>query len=164
MGLAPLATDPLLSAGWKRRALLVTALAFAGAVLIFVDAPLCPSAAVFGVPCPGCGLTRATLALLRGDLHAALHFHPLVFVLAPLFAGAMLSALWDYVRGPARVAPSRLRASPWLARAGWLLLALVLGVWVARFFGAFGGPAPVRALGGSPFSGSLQRGLGAKPR
>jgi hypothetical protein len=34
-----------------------------------------------GIPCPGCGLTRAMAALARGDLLAALRLHPF----APLF-------------------------------------------------------------------------------
>lgn len=35
----------------------------------------------FGVPCPGCGMTRAAKALLRLDLAAAWHYHPLVFAM-----------------------------------------------------------------------------------
>ncbi|MFZ5890072.1 MAG: DUF2752 domain-containing protein [Myxococcota bacterium] len=129
------------------------ALAAAGAIAVLSDAPLCPTAALFGVPCPGCGLTRATLALLRGDVHAALHLHPLVFVLTPLFVALLASALWSYVRGPnaSERAPRVRWSSPWISRIAWLLLALTLGVWVARFFGAFGGPVPVKALIVSPF-------------
>jgi hypothetical protein len=131
--------------------LLVFGLAGAAALAVLLDAPLCPSAALLGIPCPGCGLTRATLALLRGDVRTAFHFHPLVFVLSPLFIGLLASALVDYVRGPIQRARRRSWNTPWLGRALWLLLALMLGVWVARFFGAFGGPAPVHPLAKSPF-------------
>lgn len=34
-----------------------------------------------GVSCPGCGMTRSTLALLQLDFAAAWHYHPLVFYL-----------------------------------------------------------------------------------
>lgn len=101
-------------------------------------------ATVFGVPCPGCGLTRATLALLRGDVRAALALHPLVFVLAPLFAAAIASAALSHIRGPR----SHHEPNPWFAsrsatRLGAILLIATLGVWGVRFFGYLGGPAPV---------------------
>jgi len=126
----------------------VVALAAVAALVVALEVPLCPTASVFGVPCPGCGLTRATLALLRGDARTALHLHPLVFLLAPLYFAVLGAAAVAYVRAPLAAAPRR-RA--WIAGRGVtalasLLLVLVLGVWVARFFGAFGGPAPVRPV------------------
>lgn len=39
---------------------------------------LCVLRLFTGLPCPGCGLTRAAAALLRGDLSASLHYHPLL--------------------------------------------------------------------------------------
>ena len=36
--------------------------------------------AVFGFPCPGCGSTRAAVALFRGNIKQAAAFHPLIFV------------------------------------------------------------------------------------
>ncbi len=36
----------------------------------------CPFMALTGLPCPGCGMTRATEALLRGDWSRAMTFHP----------------------------------------------------------------------------------------
>lgn len=35
----------------------------------------CPSKAALEFPCPGCGLTRASVALLHGDFAHALHMH-----------------------------------------------------------------------------------------
>lgn len=37
-----------------------------------------------GIPCPGCGLTRACLAILRGDWGAAFRYHPMFWSL-PVF-------------------------------------------------------------------------------
>lgn len=44
----------------------------------------CPIRFLTGVSCPGCGMTRAALSLLRLDFSAAFHYHPLVFVLLPV--------------------------------------------------------------------------------
>ncbi|MCP3912174.1 MAG: DUF2752 domain-containing protein [Actinomycetia bacterium] len=58
------------------------------------DGPvLCPSRALTGGYCPGCGMTRATGRVLRGDWSAAWRQHPLVFVvLAQLAVGALAVA------------------------------------------------------------------------
>jgi len=113
-----------------------------------VHFPLCPLASTFGVPCPGCGLTRATLALLHGNVRAALHFHPLVFLLAPLFIGFMGSAALELLRDPnaPRRQPRIRWNSRWLSIAALCVLVLSLGVWLARFGGYFGGPVPVTTL------------------
>jgi hypothetical protein len=44
-----------------------------------------------GLQCPGCGLTRASMAILRGDIQAAYNFNQLVFFV-PLFVGAIYLA------------------------------------------------------------------------
>jgi hypothetical protein len=54
-----------------------------------------------GIPCPGCGMTRAMAALARGHFVAALHLHPF----APLVL-AQAAALW------AKVGESLLRRRP----------------------------------------------------
>jgi hypothetical protein len=131
------------------RLLVVVGIIATGSAFAFFGPPLCPTALFFGIPCPGCGLTRATLALLRGDVASALHFHPLVFVLAPLFASAIGVSLLDYVRGGGASAPDHVprRLSVRARyRAAWGLLALALAVWGARFAGYFGGPVPVENL------------------
>jgi hypothetical protein len=138
-----------------RRASIVLALCGVALLAVVFEAPLCPTASLFGVPCPGCGLTRATLALLHGDLRGALRFHPLVLLLAPLYFGLIGAAALGYVAGPER-SRARLRfTGRWVTPAAWALLALVLGVWLARFFGAFGGPVPVRSMLGAPLRALL---------
>lgn len=115
------------------------------AAAVHVDFPLCPMASTFGVPCPGCGLTRATLALLHGDVPGALRFHPLVWLLTPLFAFFVVCGLLEIWRGPWPRSPLRFR-SPAVSAAATLVLALTLGVWLLRFAGYFGGPASVTSL------------------
>jgi hypothetical protein len=104
----------------------------------------CPFAAVLSVPCPGCGLTRAAGLLLRGDWHGALALHPLSPLLVPGVVALVIWRLSRYVTGGE---PGRWLASARVARSSevlvLLLLGAVVGVWVARFFGAFGGAVPV---------------------
>jgi uncharacterized membrane protein HdeD (DUF308 family) len=43
-----------------------------------------------GLPCPACGITRAILALLRGNLRESLHFYPLLLPFAAVMLGGNL--------------------------------------------------------------------------
>jgi hypothetical protein len=130
-----------------RRAAIVLALGGLFALICVEHFPICPMAGVLGLPCPGCGLTRATIALARGDFRGALHLHPLVWLISPIFGWAVASAAYGFVRGPRANPPLK----PWLdSRLVTALaigvLALTIGVWGARFLGYFGGPAPVETL------------------
>ncbi len=108
------------------------------AVAVAFGAPACPTALFFGLPCPGCGLTRATFALAAGDVSGALAMNPLAVVVCPLFVGAAAFAVYRYVR------QGSVRANAWGAQ--WILvggMAALTVVWLARWFGYFGGPVPV---------------------
>ena len=69
------------STKWKKVALRLLLIAAVAAVAALTGN--CPILRMFGVPCPGCGMTRACAALLRLDFRAAAAYHPLVFVLIP---------------------------------------------------------------------------------
>ena len=132
--------------GARKRAVTALSLTAGALSLLWLGAPVCPTALFFGVPCPGCGLTRAAFALLSGDVKAALHFHPLAPLLVPLFVGAMVKATIDYVRGPRSSRGPSFWTRPAGVRIAVLLFVLVVGVWALRFAGYFGGPVPVTSL------------------
>jgi hypothetical protein len=111
-------------------------------IALALNAPLCPFAILTHHPCPGCGLTRATLSLARGHLGEALRFHPLSPVLAPLVLGALGFNAVIYVRQGRWSAAEGIQ-NRWLTRLGLALFAVMIAVWIARFFGAFGGPVAV---------------------
>ena len=48
--------------------------------------PLCPTQALFGVDCPGCGLLRGTHDLVTGDVAGAVDHNVLLLVIVPLVA------------------------------------------------------------------------------
>jgi hypothetical protein len=97
----------------------------------------CPFRMAFGLPCPGCGLTRATVALLHGDWAQAMKLHafaPLAVVaLGGVIAGTLLPAA---TCGRLAAALIRLDAR---FRLGWVLLGALLIYWLARFY--LDGPA-----------------------
>ena len=103
---------------------------------------LCPFAIVTGHPCPGCGLTRATVALLQGHVGEALHLHPLSVVVSPLFVAMFAYNALVYVR-EGRWAAAEGVQGRWVTAGALALTALLVGVWIARFLGAFGGPVAV---------------------
>ena len=99
--------------------------------------PPCPLHAATGLWCPGCGLTRATHHLLRGDVAAALGANLLV----PLVLAAIALGWW------ATLAVSLGRPAPTWARrvpAGvWAALAVAVGTFtVLRNLAAFDALAP----------------------
>jgi len=95
----------------------------------------CPIRAATGVPCPGCGLTRATLELLRGDLAGSLRTH----AFAPVFLGALTFMLVTLFL-PERYRKSLLSTlRDCEVRTGltaWVLFGLML-YWAIRLMGIF---------------------------
>jgi hypothetical protein len=99
---APLAARPS-AAGWslaeliESRGLAWTLLLCGAAQATLVSAGWpgwpCPVQQGLGLPCPGCGLSRALAALLRGEWQAALAIHPFVFLLLLFFAFVAVGAL-----------------------------------------------------------------------
>jgi hypothetical protein len=128
---------PTITSGARRRfAIIAAPLAFVSIAAV-LGLPLCPSAFLLRIPCPGCGLTRASLALLRGDLATAHALQPAVLLVLPLLAASLGWVGVQYIV-TGRSTPPR-----------WALGALIASfvalslVWAARILGAFGGPVPV---------------------
>ena len=59
----------------------------------------CYSRAIFGVPCPGCGLTRSFVYLARGDWQSAWREHRLGWLLAGFVAIQFPYRTWAIARG-----------------------------------------------------------------
>jgi hypothetical protein len=109
--------------------------------LIVARVPICMFARVTHHPCPGCGLTRATFALLHGHLGESLSFHPLAIVISPLLVAYVTYNSVSYVITGRWSSPGRIDRVT--TKGSMALIVIMLAVWLARFFGAFGGPVPV---------------------
>ena len=117
---------------WLARIFLLAVIGAGLASLFFGASPEslalwpCPFHSITGIECPGCGMTRACIALGRGDIGNALHYHPLSIGLV-LFAGGFALApcrmrrYWRFLSQSTRSAVT------------WSLLVLVLGLWAYRF-------------------------------
>lgn len=111
------------------------------AALIFVTSipPFCPMRLLFHIPCPSCGLTRATRLAIGGHFSDATRMHPLWMIVVPFLA--VLGTM--HLRHQLTFGTLMPRAPRWVGIVGGVIVALLIIVWIARFFGAFGGPAPI---------------------
>jgi len=59
----------------------------------------CPLHAVTGLYCPGCGMFRAALALVRGDVWQAVRYNAFSVILLPLLFLLSIRGAVRYIRG-----------------------------------------------------------------
>ena len=91
----------------------------------------CPIKQLVGLPCPGCGMTRGCLSILRLDFSAAAHWHPLCFIVPPL--GLM------YVLKDTGLGRRFWSCAPLLAG----LIVLIMAVYIWRMAAMFPDAAPM---------------------
>ena len=85
----------------------------------------CLSRRFLGLPCPGCGLTRAFAHLAKGEWPAALAAHPLAPVLAAEIVAGWL--LWGiHLRRPLRL------RQDWIGPVALGHLAVLCALWLGR--------------------------------
>jgi Protein of unknown function (DUF2752) len=87
----------------------------------------CASRAMFGVECPGCGLTRSFVALSAGDIERSVEFHRVGWLLALAVVAQIPYRIYMLRKLPAAVVE---RA--WTAWTGSLLIALLVGNWLLK--------------------------------
>lgn len=133
---------PALGVRLRRVAVAVGLFGLLGA-LLYAKAVPCAFAGMFHTPCPGCGSTRAVVALLHGDVHGAIHHNPLGPVTALLLGVLGAQALASvFAHGDLRGAGAG-RLGLVVKGAIVVVAALQTLVWIGRFFGLLGGPVPV---------------------
>ena len=85
----------------------------------------CMSRAVFGLRCPGCGLTRSIIHLAHGDWRASWHDHRLGGLLGIVIALQIPYRLYALRRPEQPLLPLS-----WQAALGYALIGLLLGNWL----------------------------------
>ncbi|SFW74319.1 DUF2752 domain-containing protein [Amycolatopsis australiensis] len=97
--------------------------------------PVCPTKALFGIDCPGCGGMRMAYSLMHGDIPAALHYNAVSFVVVLLFGWSTAAWTLGRLRGRAMNSWLHWRWTP-------LVFAVVFVVWFV-----------IRNLPFAPFTG-----------
>ncbi len=69
---------------WKAKVLLTAIYGCILLLFLYFGLP-CIFLQLFGIPCPGCGMSRAVLAALRFDFAAALRYHPMFWSMPILY-------------------------------------------------------------------------------
>jgi len=88
----------------------------------------CPFKAITGYPCPGCGGTRALIALLHGQIIEAIMINPLS-VLLILFA--LVAPIWlfiDCYRGTQSL--KKIMKEPWPTPVLIITVIIILANWI----------------------------------
>lgn len=113
----------------KQRAakvLLVTAAILAGGLLYAYGANHwgwwlpCIFNQLTGLRCPGCGVARMCLAILRLDFQRAFYWNPVVFCMLPVLAYLYIYAVCRYIRC------GNMRLNRWQTALCWIMVILLL--------------------------------------
>ncbi len=111
----------------RQRLAPVFVFAVVAGLLALVPFRTCIPRRVFGVPCPACGLTRASLRLFHGDFHGSFYLHPLAI---PGAVGLCLAVVLAFALPPGHPGWARFESA--CLRVGAVAL---MAVWVLRLAG-----------------------------
>ena len=112
----------LLRLGLLAAGLLAAGLAYAGIASLLGFGIPCLFHTVTELQCPGCGVSRMCLSLLRGDIAAAWHWNAGVMCCLLPGAAVALDMVWQYVRRGV------CRLHPWANGLCWVML-----LWLVLF-------------------------------
>ena len=124
----------------RKLAFVVTGVAGVQIALVSLSLPgwVCPFFRLTGIPCPGCGLTRAVILLLKGDFRDSLRFH----AFAPIFLLAAVAFILVLLLPKSIIQPALSKVERLEHQTGFpaiILVGLIL-YWLARLLflqGAF---------------------------
>lgn len=65
---------------WKRYGLAITLCIISLIIMNYIFGTVCVSKIFFGIPCPACGITRASKLMLMGRFRQSFEMHPLLIL------------------------------------------------------------------------------------
>lgn len=116
---------------YKHRVLIIPITIFYSVMYIIGNRTLCIYKNLIGIPCPGCGMTRAYISLIHGDIEQAFYFHPL-FIL-PIIIGIII-----LFKNSPKIYPLYQMNAFWLT-----LFSVFMIVWIYRMFMLFPNQSPM---------------------
>jgi hypothetical protein len=93
--------------------------------------PLCTSRLLFGIECPGCGLTRSFVALASGDFVAAWHYNRVGWLLALAVLAQIPYRVWRL----RQLSQGIVAESKWPVWFGGILIAALVINWGLKVLG-----------------------------
>ena len=111
---------------FKKKILKITLYVILAAAVVFtvlMTDTICVFKRLSGFPCPGCGMTRALMSVLRLDFKTAFAMHPL-WPVTPVFLGIIAAYTFDRKRTAVR---TRIYEISIIAIAALMIL-----VWIIR--------------------------------
>jgi hypothetical protein len=92
--------------------------------------PVCGSRLIFGIDCPGCGLTRSFVALGAGDLSASLRYHRVGWLMALAVVAQIPYRIYGLLE-----MRSRTIKRMWPVWFGYFLVAALILNWLLKMGG-----------------------------
>ncbi len=122
----------------------LVALAWATVPLtVLLSKQSCSVATVFHRPCPGCGLTRATLLMMHGHVGESLTMHPLAVPMIACWAAIALATIRATWRDGVPWFFFRERFGRLAVYATSVAYVALIALWALREFGFCGGRVPI---------------------
>lgn len=66
-------------------------------IFYFTNSDFCLFKMIFGIKCPGCGMTHAIASLIKGDFRSAMNYNPRVIIVFPILLYVWLKCIYTYI-------------------------------------------------------------------
>ena len=117
----------------RKTLILYASIVFVGIIYAIICSKLgfgipCLFRKVTGLMCPGCGISRMCLALLKLDFHTAFESNPMVLILSPLLIAVFADVTVEYIKTGSS------RAKGWTTVVSYVIITALLVFGVVRNF------------------------------